>query len=409
MEREKALRNITLYKWYVVFREPLMWGPILISCLTELGHMKLGEIYFMEAIVLFGYIFLEPPSGALADLIGRKKMVVIGAGCEVVSIAWFACIQTPFDVWSANIVWMIGASFSSGANTSLIYDTLAELDREHTYERLESTVISFFLLVTAVFSLLSGLLAEIHLRLPIVLSIPGVVVCFCITLCFTETGKVEKKTEKRKITLSELFQILKTTLQAINNLMKVSLLFVANNKEIKWIVGFSTLIAVASKVWFFTYNPYFEVVHLDVQYYGLVFFLVNVVAWFFCKNAYWIKEKFGEARVVVLLLLAIVLPIMVMGTFVSLLSVSLVLMQNVVRGMARPFFNAFLHKHITSEKRATVDSIGSAVNGLCQFLALGMFGVMLSVWQLSFCLQILGLSVLVLGVYGICRYYMVFR
>ncbi|KKS30668.1 MAG: major facilitator superfamily [Parcubacteria group bacterium GW2011_GWC2_42_11] len=131
MEREKALRNITLYKWYVVFREPLMWGPILISCLTELGHMKLGEIYFMEAIVLFGYIFLEPPSGALADLIGRKKMVVIGAGCEVVSIAWFACIQTPFDVWSANIVWMIGASFSSGANTSLIYDTLAELDREH--------------------------------------------------------------------------------------------------------------------------------------------------------------------------------------------------------------------------------------------------------------------------------------
>ncbi|KKS30667.1 MAG: Major facilitator superfamily [Parcubacteria group bacterium GW2011_GWC2_42_11] len=191
--------------------------------------------------------------------------------------------------------------------------------------------------------------------------------------------------------------------------MKASLLFVANNKEIKWIVGFSTLIAVSSKVWFLTYNPYFELVHLDVRYYGIVFFFLNLVAWFFCKNAYRIKERFGEARVVVLLLLAIALPIMIMGTFVGVFSISLVLMQNVVRGMARPFFSAFLHKHLTSDKRATVDSISSAVNGLCQFLALGMFGVMLSVWQLSFCLQLLGLSVLVLGVYSISRYYTVFR
>ncbi|KKS35510.1 MAG: Major facilitator superfamily [Parcubacteria group bacterium GW2011_GWD2_42_14] len=409
MERKKALRNIALYKWYIIFREPLMWGPILISCLTQLGHMKLEEIYFMEAIVLLGFIFLEPPSGALADLIGRKKMIVIGAGCEVVSIVWFSYIQTPVDVWGANIVWMIGASFASGANTSLIYDTLVELDMEHTYEKLESIVVSHFLLVTAIFSLLSGVLAGVHLRLPIVLSIPGVLICFCIALCFTETGDVEKKVKKHKITLHEMFLILKTTFKAINKLMKVSLLFVANNKEIKWIVCFSTLITVASKVWFFTYNPYFELVHLDVRYYGLVFFWLNVVAWFFCKNAYRIKSRLGEARVVTLLLFAIVVPITVMGTFVGVLSISLVLMQNVVRGMARPFFSAFLHKHITSEKRATVDSIGSAVNGLCQFLALGMFGVMLSVWQLSFCLQMLGLTVLVLGVYSLCRYHTVFR
>lgn len=409
MEREKALRNIALYKWYVIFREPLMWGPILISCLTQLGHMKLEEIYFMEAIVLFGFIFLEPPSGALADLIGRKKMIVIGAGFEVVSIAWFASIQTPFDVWVANILWMVGASFASGANTSLIYDSLVELDMEHTYEKLESSVVSYFLLVTAVTSLLSGVLAGVHLRLPIVLSIPGVVICFGIALCFTETGKVKEKVEKRRITLRELSLILKTTLQAINKLMKVSLLFVANNKEIKWIVGFSTLIGVSSKVWFFTYNPYFELVELDVRYYGLVFFLLNVVAWYFCKNAYRIKKKLGEARVVILLLLAIVVPIIVMGTFVGILSISLVLLQNVVRGMARPFFSAFLHKHITSEKRATVDSIGSAVNGLCQFMALGAFGILLSAWELSVCLQVLGFSVLVLGTYSVYRYYKIFR
>lgn len=408
MEREKALRNIALYKWYILLKEPLMWGPILITCLMRLGHMKLDEIYFMEAIVLLGFIFLEPPSGALADYIGRKKMVAIGAFLEIISVSWFACIQTPFDVWGANIMWMIGYSFASGANTSLIYDTLKELDMEYTFEKLQSDTYAHNLLLTAFFCLFAGVLADINLRLPVLLSIPGVVVCFGITLRFTETGAVKEKLKKQSISLRDVVLILKTSIQAIHNLMKISLLFVANNKEVKWIVIFSTIITVGSKVWFFTYNPYFALVKLDIRYYGLIFFFLNIVAWYFCKHAYDIKNRLGEKNVILLLLLSVGLPIVLMGTFVNVFSVSLVLLQNVVRGISVPFFSSFLHSRISSENRATVDSLRSATNGLCQFLALGAYGFVLDAFGLPYSLQILGYIILILGAYALYKYKKVF-
>jgi MFS family permease len=404
MEREKALRNVELYKWYRLLKEPLMWGPILISTLIHLGHMSLESIYFMEAVVLFGYIFLEAPSGALADLIGRKKMVVAGALFELMSICWFASIETPLDVWVANILWMIGSSFSSGANTSLIYDSLVELGEEYRFEQVEVQAVSYLLLGSALSSLFTGALAEVDLRLPILLSIPGVIVSVYITFCFTETGAFEEKVARKKFTFYELLCVLNAVTKGIHNLMKVSVLFVVNNKEVKWLVFCVTLVSVSAKVWFFTYNPYFELVNIDMRYYGVVFFFLNMITWYFCKHAYRIKSALGEKRVVILVLLGIGIPIIVMGSYISIFSVSFVLLQNVVRGMSSPFFTAFLHAHLTSEKRATVDSIKSTVSGIAQFVALSAFGFALTTFGLPMSLQILGGITTVLGVIGIYFY-----
>lgn len=408
MEREKALKNIALYKWYVLLKQPLLWGPILISALTQLGHMTLDEIYFMEAVVLLGFIFLDTPSGALADYIGRKKMVVIGAFLEVVSITWFACIQTPFDVWGANLVWMVGYSFASGANTGLIYDTLIELDLEHTYEDLESKSTARFLFVSAFFSLLAGVLAEIDLRLPILLSIPGTVLCLYVACNFTETGTVKEKLKRKKISVKEILMILKTGLRSVHNLTKISLFFVANNKEIKWIIAFSTLVTVASKVWFFSYNPYFELLELDVRYYGVLFFLLNMFAWYFCKKGPLIRKKIGQKNVILIFLLSVSVPIIVMGTWTSVVVVGLILTQTIIRGMSKAFFGSMLHARITSENRATVDSLSSAANGLFQFIALGVYGFALDVFGLPYSLQILGYVVLILGVYALYKYRIIF-
>ena len=78
MDEVEVRKNITLYKWFVISAEPLFWGPTLILCLQRLGKMSLSEVYIMEAIVISGIVFLEIPSGALADLIGRKQTILLG-------------------------------------------------------------------------------------------------------------------------------------------------------------------------------------------------------------------------------------------------------------------------------------------------------------------------------------------
>jgi hypothetical protein len=186
--------------------------------------------------------------------------------------------------------------------------------------------------------------------------------------------------------------------------MKVSLMFVANHKEIKWLVGFSSLIAITSKIWFFAYNPYFELVNLDLKYYGIIFFLLNIIAWFSSRYAYKVESFLSEQLIIVTMVALLSLPILLMGTFVILPAVGLVLFQNFVRGFSFPFFRDFLNSRIKSDNRATVISIQSAVNGFSQFVFLGIFSLLLNSWNLPFCLQILGIFVLSAGILGILRY-----
>lgn len=392
MKENDALRNVRLYKLYKTFGEPLMWGPILISCLMNLGHMKLSEIYFMESIVLVGTIFLQIPTGALADIIGRKKTILIGSFLLSFSTILFSTIHSPQSVWIANIVWMIGFSLCSGADSAFLYDSLKLLGRETEYKKIEGVSVGNRYLITAICSIFVGYLAEYYTRLPIFLSIPGVVFSTVIVFFFKEPKTNKKYTPREQV-----------------DVMKVSLLFVSKHKEVKWIIFFVTLIGVTSKVWFFTYNPYFELVGLNLKYYGFVFFILNIVAWFFSKNVSNISKRVKGINIIILLVLLIAIPILIMSSVPSVFCVGMVFFQNIARGFMGPFFGEFINKHLNKENRATVLSIQSAVSGLAQFIALGAFGFLLKTNGLLFGLQILGMVVLIFGSLAIFKYKKIFK
>jgi MFS family permease len=84
-------------------------------------------------------IVLEIPSGALADVIGRKRMVVLAAALMVAEMAVFAF--APRGAW---LFWLLvlnrilsGAAeaCASGADEALAYDSLPEADRKTTWPR----------------------------------------------------------------------------------------------------------------------------------------------------------------------------------------------------------------------------------------------------------------------------------
>lgn len=391
MNANEVSRNVRLYTWYVALAEPLFWGPVLITSLMHLGKMSLSDIYYLEAIVLVGFIFLEIPSGALADLIGRKKTVVVGAGCQVVSRMLFAFMTSPIDVILANVIWMIGASITSGADSALIYDSLKLAGREGEYRNVEGRATGIYFGLVAFGSLATGFLADISLRLPAILSIPGALISFAAAL-----GMKEPPAENRYSMREQI------------NIMRSGFVFVGRSKKILWIFGFMTMIGVASKAWFFSYNPYFELVELDVVYYGMIFFILNGIAWHFSRSADGIGKRMGERNVIVLMVICVGLPIVLMGSFVSVALISMVFMQNVVRGLSKPFFSELLNRHIESKHRATVLSIQSAFSGGMQFLGFGVFGFVLASFGLPFALQALGIVVLALGAGSIVIYRKVF-
>ena len=392
-QRSVLERNVCLYAWYRIFCEPLFWGPIVVLALQKLGKMTLPEIYYMESIAVMLLLVLDIPLGALADVIGRKKVLFMGQIFLAASMIGFATMDSKTDAWIANFIWAIGIALSSGANSALFYDTLKELGREAEHKRLEGRYQGFRLLLMSICCLFVGLLAQINLRLPLYLSIPTTFIPIIVTFFLKEPIHIESASIKKHF-----------------GVMKNSIVFSLSCPPLRWMIGFSTLIIVASKLWFFTYNPYFEKVGIDLKYYGVIFFMNNIVAWLSSHYMYKIEEKFGEKKCIILMISCIGFPMIFMGSFPFWPFAYFVLFQNVVRGFVDIFIRDFVNHHIIDSRiRSTVLSVRSSCTSFVAIIAMTIYGGVMTKLGLLLSLIIVGIGVLVLGAYLSKRYNVLFK
>jgi len=393
MDIKQANRNVVLYYFFQLLREPLFWGPILISYIRHVSQMSLSEIYIMEATCLIGIMLLEIPSGALADLLGRRRTIFIGSALIIAEHLVFALADSRLMIWSANLIWVVGMSLVSGADSSLLFDSLRVLNREDDFRRIEGQSVSFRLLLVAACSPLVGYMASWNWRLPVGLGVVFIAINCLVTYFFAEPPFAGRQ---------------KYTAAGHWRLMKLSVLFVSNHRPVKWVIAFSVLVGVISKVWFFTYNPYFELVNLPLSWYGWIFFGLNLVAAIFSHQGHRLWSKIGDFGSVLMILAVVSLPIIAMGLLVAWPLAFLVILQNVARGYSNPFLGHFLHRYLDSSNRATVVSIKSAVRGLAEFVVLGLFGLLLRLVDLPAGLVILGTASLIAAAWLIVSYCRIF-
>jgi MFS family permease len=388
MDQKSVLRNIRLYRYFVLFNEPLFWGPILILALNRLGKLSLSDIYFVESAAMCLCVLLNIPAGALADLIGRKRALIIGRGFLLVYIICFAAMSSSALAIIGNFIWAVGYSFQSGADVSLLYHTLQSAGMEKEFKKIEGAAVGSRLLLMAVCALAVGPLAEISLRIPILLSVPFVAIPLVLSFFFAEPEV------KRKYSAREQFRVLKEGIS-----------YAARKREIRWIVGFAVLLLGASKIWFFAYNPYFELVGIELRYFGFIFFLLNIVAWLSSRYAYQIERSLSEQACVTGMVLLVGVPVLLMGLFPVWFMAYLILSQNVVRGFIGPFKGDFLNRHIASDHiRTTVLSVQSSTGEIIAILSLAGFGALAGRYTLPQSLIVLGLLVLIFGALSFWRY-----
>jgi MFS family permease len=393
MTKQQAERNIKLYFLFQLFRNHLFWGPILIAYISRVSGMSLPDIYYMESVCILGVVLLDSPFGALADLFGRRITLLVGELLGIFMLLLFAVAYNPLMIWIANLICFFSCALVSNTDTSLLRDTLKFLGREDDYQKIDGRAKAYCLILMAAGSATSGYLAEINLRLPIFLGIPLVLICCLAVFLMTEPPFAANQPKNHR----EYF-----------GLLKFSVLFVYNHKKIKWVIAFGTLIAVVAHLWFFTYNPYFELVDLPLTYYGWIFCLLNLASAAASHEARRISNFFGEYGSIVAIILSMSVPAWLMGQFTGTLSTLFIVPNSLVRGYSGPFLGDLLHKHLDSQNRATVASISSTVSSIGQVLALAVFGAMLKIWSLPTCLQLLGLTTLIAGVPLIISYRRIF-
>lgn len=383
MTTAQAERNIKLYYWYQIFKEPLFWGAILVTCITKFSGMTLADICLMEAVCVLGIVILDGPFGALADLIGRRHTMFIGMLILTFHILIFGLAINPLMIWIANLLWVFGFALVNGADSSMLADSLKFLGRDNEVQRIEGYSGGYRLALTAVCAIAIGYLAQINLRLPVLMGIPPMVIS-----CWAIYQMIEPPMVANKV----------RSWSTYCHLLRSSAKFIANRNDVIWIIAFSSLIAIVSKFWFFTYNPYFELVELPLSYYGWIFCLINVISAIFSHQSHRLCAFLGNFGSIALMLILMAVPIYLMGAYVGQMMILMILLSNVVRGSLPPFVSGMLHQHLDSANRATVSSLKTTVTNLGEFFVLLTIGLTLRSWSLPLCLQIVGISTLLFSI-----------
>jgi MFS family permease len=402
--RRKLEKNLRLYRWYQAFREPIFWGPIIILYSYSVGKMSVADVFFMEGVTVFFMALLQVPTGAMADIFGRKKLVIAGSLGMFLGAILFALIEKPLDVWIANFVFMIGVVLSTGADSSLIYDSLKKTNGDYKLKsmaiRIEGGAHSKRLLLFAILMPLSGFLYEINPRLPMIFSIPGMAISSIVVFFFWEDRNSEEEVQRLK---------LKEVLMKHVVTMRQGILEIFRQKNLRWVVSFIVIIEVSSKVWFFNYNPYFEIVGMNITSFGMMFSVFNLVAWYFSEHAHSIEAKMKEENVAKMLFYFIGVPMILMGAIVNIYSCFLIVFQNAVRGFVRPFFFSIQNHYVKEEVRATTDSAKQMAVMIVQSLGLMSYKFILERNSLPNSMMFWGIGVTIIAIPMYLWYRKVFR
>lgn len=131
-------RNIFLFYVTRAMSLPFFWLPILYFYLTQIKGFSVVETTFLLGLQEFFLIFLEVPTGVVADRISRKFSIMLGHAITSLPFVLFPFVD---GIWVFTILFgikAVGKALVSGADTALLYDTLVDLGRMSEYKRIKT-------------------------------------------------------------------------------------------------------------------------------------------------------------------------------------------------------------------------------------------------------------------------------
>ncbi|HYD35621.1 MAG TPA: MFS transporter [Vitreimonas sp.] len=230
-------KNITLFYIVRALFLPFFWLPVLYLYLTEVKGLNAAETALILSLQEFLLIFLEIPTGVIADKISRKFSISLG---YILTALPFLFLPFVNSVWVIGIIFAIkaiGKALVSGADTSLLYDTLVDLNRTSEYKRIMNLSRSLMMAGVAFSIVTGGLIAEYNIELTLVLPFPLMVIGALAASLMTEPSISQKgKTLQESNYLNHTWQAAKYMWQHQQLLMVVLIFAVteATALNMKW-------------------------------------------------------------------------------------------------------------------------------------------------------------------------------
>ena len=128
-----ARRNVRLYFAFVFLMDFSLWSAIWIKFLTIGQGLELKWVLAMDLPFWLLVAVLNAPLGALADHIGRKRLLAGGALAFSITILGFGFTSNYWLLFFDYVIWAFAMAMRSGADQALVYDSLKEAGEESRF------------------------------------------------------------------------------------------------------------------------------------------------------------------------------------------------------------------------------------------------------------------------------------
>ena len=129
--------NVGRTLWLGFFKAFLVIMPVAVPFFQSKG-LSMQEVFTLQALFAFVVMVTEAPSGYLADLIGRRRCLVLGTAFAGVGYSLLAVAEGFWTLALFETALALSFSLTSGTDLALLYDT--ELARGSSEKRQRQVV-----------------------------------------------------------------------------------------------------------------------------------------------------------------------------------------------------------------------------------------------------------------------------
>ena len=350
--------------------------------------LPLWQIGIVEGIFHVASFLFEVPSGALADLLGRKNVIIAGRICSALSASINLFSTNLFGFSIGFVISALGYNLNSGSEEALIYDSLKQVNCEKDYLNVNSKLNLIIEISQGLSTFIGGVLAEYSYVYCYITAIVISLLSLIPAFMFNEPLKEDKDKEFNNI----------KERTSLKNHFKTCYEILKNNTEIIKILIYFPVVFTFDTVVYFYGQQYFSELGFNKIDISLIMLLSGLFSCFGALSCEKVMSLLGDKTKYLASILMGISIIMISGKNIAV-SVIFFAIMTYANALLYPIQSSSLNKLIPSEQRATIISIDSMIFSLsmiCIFPITGLIADMFDFHITFFILGVIQITLIVL-------------
>ncbi|MCK5129529.1 MAG: MFS transporter [Clostridiales bacterium] len=324
--------------------------------------LTLFEIGLIEAIFHITSLIMETPTGAIADIFGRKTSRIIGIVLGVLSNI-LMITSNSFGLFALGFVFCaLSFNFESGAGEAMIYDTLKSVDKQDKFMKITGNNEVIYQTTQIIALVIGGLLGNHQFVYVYYMAIVLAVITFIIALFFKEP-KIDTIDEKKE-KISFVRAIKKQYIDSFNA--------VKGNRKLLYLILLTTVFLASLTLSFFYIQIAFKDIGLSIFQIGVYLAISAVAAALGALFAEKIEKKMGEYTI--LKIVPIIMALMILLFYFVRFALIPLIILSFVEAILYVATRDYINQHIASDKRATILSFDSMMFSFFMIASFPLFG-----------------------------------